>query len=94
MSTANARSLQEMEGEVIVLLSPFFHQTLLKRVKLHKVEDAGLWIESQEALEIAFKNLGLSSSPKTMIFFLPWHQITTILSSVDSPSISEKSLGL
>jgi hypothetical protein len=29
-------------------------------------------------------------SPKSMVFFLPWHTITFIMGSVDAPTISNR----
>jgi hypothetical protein len=83
------KSLKELEGTTIVLLSPFFHATQLQRVMLHKVEDYGVWIESQMLTD---KMLGVSKAkmaPKTPVFFLPWHHISVVMSSLDMPAISD-----
>jgi hypothetical protein len=88
-------SLKEQEGELIVILSPFFDPVKLQRVRLVRVEDAGLWVENHKFnVEQMKKTFGISSSPKTLIFFLPWHQIATILGSVDAPTLSDEALGL
>jgi len=88
------KTLKEMEGEEIVALIPFIHQTHLQRVILHRVEDAGLWLESQNLIEAMLKTINQGASPKTAVFFLPWHQISFLLGSLDKTAISEKSLGL
>jgi len=95
MSEPSFPSLKEQEGETITLLSPFFDATKLQRVRLIRVEDAGIWVENHKwNMEQLKKTFGISSAPKTMIFFLPWHQISTIVGSLDAPSFSEESLGL
>jgi hypothetical protein len=84
------KSLKELEGEIIPLLSPFFHQTSIQRVRLLKLEDAGMWVENQSWTNDALQKLGHSSSPKTMIVFLPWHQITCVIGSIDVPAFSDE----
>ena len=87
------KSLKELEGTTVAMLSPTLHVTAFQRVKLHKVEDAGVWIESQTVTERILKGLGASMSPKTGIFFLPWTSVTMIMSSLDDvPSISDSML--
>jgi hypothetical protein len=83
-----------MEGEEIVVLIPFIHTTAMQRVRLHRAEDAGLWIESQTLIEMMLKSIRQATSPKSVAFFFPWHQITFVMSGMDKVSISEKSLGL
>ena len=87
MSKPDFKTLADQEGEMIVAIIPMLHPTVLQKVRLHKVEAAGLWVESQTFLEMAFKQFGVKSSPKTMILFLPWHQITFVLSSLDFPAL-------
>jgi hypothetical protein len=95
MSDPAFPSLKEQEGETITILSPFFHATTLQKVRLVRVENAGIWIENHKwTMEQLKKTFGVSATPKTMIFFLPWHQISMILGSWDVPSVSEESLGL
>jgi hypothetical protein len=95
MTEPSFPSLKEQEGQTIVLLSPFFHSTTFQKVRLIRVEDAGIWVENHKwNMERIKENFGISSTPKTMIFFLPWHQILTVVGSLDVPSFSEESLGL
>jgi hypothetical protein len=86
--------LKDREGEVIFAFIPIIHPTTLQEVRLLLVEDAGIWIESQQANTQMLKHLRVSSSMKTAVFFLPWHQLAMILDSIDVPSVSESSLGL
>lgn len=83
-------SLKDMIGEIIVAHVPLFHKTKWQRLKLLDVETAGIWVESQSITESILQASGVTSSPKTMIFFLPFHQILYILSSRDVPALSEK----
>jgi hypothetical protein len=88
------KSLKEREGEEIVALLPFIDRIVLQRVKLHKVEDGGIWITSQKITEIVLAKAAVSAAPKTLVWFLPWHQVTLIMDAVDEVSLSEKGLGL
>jgi hypothetical protein len=88
------KTLRELEGSIVWILTPFLDPKILQKVKLHGVESGGIWIESQKLTEIALNIGGYASSPKTAIYFLPWHQITTIISSLDEVAISEKGFGL
>ena len=78
-----------------MLISPVFDNVAIQTVRLIRVEDAGLWIEHHEYnMKMLKAHFGISSSRKTMIFFLPWHQISVIVGSLDAPSFSRESLGL
>jgi hypothetical protein len=90
------KSLKDFEGETILLFSPLLGDTPndLHRVKLHLVEDAGIWIESQKMIESLLRMANRPSAPKTLVYFLPWHGVTAILSSIDEVSLSEKAFGI
>lgn len=95
MNEPSFPSLKEQEGEMIVIHCPFFDNIKLQKVRLIRVEDAGIWIENHKYnMEQLKKVFGISSTPRTMIFFLPWHQVSAIIGSLDAPSFSEESLGL
>ena len=95
MSEPSFPSLKEQEGETIKLVSPVFDNVKIQTVRLIRVEDAGIWIENHEYnMEMLKKTFGITSTRKTMIFFLPWHQISVIVGSLDAPSFSQESLGL
>jgi len=95
MSEPSFPSLKDHEGETIHIVSPFFDSTVIQTVRLIRMEDAGLWVENQDwNIEMLKKHFGVMSSPKTMIFFLPWHQISVIVGSLDVPSLSAESLGI
>jgi hypothetical protein len=84
--------LKNMIGQVITAHIPYLHQTQWQEVKLHAVENGGIWIESQKFMTEMLTRIGATMSPKTMIFFLPFSQITFIGASLDTPSISEKAI--
>jgi hypothetical protein len=95
MSEPGFPSLKEQEGGMIVILSPFFDNVKLQKVRLVRLEEAGLWVENHEYnMAVLRKRFGISSSPKSMVFFLPWHQIVMILGSLDAPTFSKESLGI
>jgi hypothetical protein len=87
-------SLHSMIGDEITVLVPMFHPTKLQKLKLHAVENAGIWVENQKIMSELLIKAGVTASPKSLIWFLPWHQIATIWGSLDVPGLSEKGLGL
>jgi hypothetical protein len=86
--------LQNLIGQTILALVPSIHGTDLQKLKLHGVENGGLWIESQELTNVFLSRVGAQTAPKTMVFFLPYHQISFVLGSLDVPSLSEKAYGV
>jgi hypothetical protein len=86
--------LKSLEGSVITGLFYPLNLTLLVKVKLHRVEPYGLWIESQELTDKLLATRGAASSSKTGVLFIPWSQIAVIVDSLDEPALSEKSFGL
>jgi hypothetical protein len=88
------KTLKELEGSTIALLSPFLDPKIYQEVMLRKVEDGGIWVDSQKLTEHALTICNVVSSPKTLVFFLPWHQVMTIMSSADEVALSERGLGL
>lgn len=86
--------LKSMVGKEIAALVPLLHKTVFQRLKLHGVEQGGIWIESQKFTDEMLAGFGISSAPKTLIFFLPWTQVVTIWGSLDVPSLSETGFGV
>jgi hypothetical protein len=84
------KTLKELEGTRVALLSPIFHATIMEQVTLHTVEDGGIWIESQKLIDQVLSAANASMAPKTLVFFLPWHKVTWIMSAIDVPSISNR----
>jgi hypothetical protein len=94
MQLPHMKTLRELEGSTIALLSPFLDTKIFQEVKLHKVEDGGIWIDSQKLTDASLGQIGVAVAPKTLIFFLPWHQVLTIMSSADEVTLSEKGFDL
>ncbi len=86
--------LEEMIGQTIVALIPLIDKEEFQEVKLHGVESGGLWIESQKITNWLLRRKGLASAPKTLVLFLPYHQITFVMSALDVPSLSESAFGV
>jgi hypothetical protein len=85
-------SLQDLIGKEIIASIPIFHRTTLQKMKLINVESSGLWVESRTISDSMLKHIGYTYSPKSVIFFLPFHQIAYILESLDVPYISDEAL--
>ncbi len=85
------KTIQEYEGENIVIRSPSLHETQPVSVRLHKVEEVGIWIESQQIINQFLAIAGVSMSPKTSVIFVPWSHVAWILGSLDVPAISDSS---
>lgn len=82
------KTLSDMVGERIAVLIPQLHPTIWKFVRLHAVEPGGIWIESQEVTDALLSSFGATMSPKTLVFFFPYHQILSAMGSADIPSIA------
>ena len=82
--------------EVLLLvtgLSKDSHR-VYQRVKLHGVEAGGLWIESQTLTNSILQTLGIPSAPKTLVLFVPFHQILGGVAGAEGPSLDEKAFGV
>jgi hypothetical protein len=87
-------SLESMVGGEIYALVPIFSSTIFQRFTLHAVESAGIWVENQKVINDFLAQSGVTASPKSVIWFLPWQQIVTIAGAIDVPGLSERGLGL
>jgi hypothetical protein len=63
---------------VIVMGPSFLDSDKLESVKLLAVEAAGIWIESQEAVDKVVGRLQKRPSTSGLAFFIPFGQITSI----------------
>jgi hypothetical protein len=86
--------LQKMIGQTIVASVPAIDRVKLQKLILHGVESGGLWVESQTMTNALLARVGLAAAPKTAIFFLPFHQISFLIESLNVPSLSEKAFGV
>lgn len=82
-------NLKAMEGSMIHVGLAMFDESGPTEVKLHRVEDAGLWIENRPMFARFIANAGHRMAPKSMVFFLPWHTISYIWGFEDVPFIAD-----
>ena len=77
--------LDKLINRKIIVIGPsFFEREKLESVKLLAVEDAGIWIESQEAVKGIVEKFQVKPSSSELAFFIPYGQIVTILASLES----------
>ena len=91
METINFTKLigKEVLG-IITMLDPI----LLQRFIVRGVEGGGVWVECQALTNLVLEKLGLSSAPRTPIFFLSFQELKFVHYSEDVPALSEKALGI
>jgi hypothetical protein len=71
--------LRSLIGHRVIVMGPaFIDNERLESVKLLAVEEAGIWIESQEAVDKLVGSLQKRPSTAGLAFFIPYGQITTI----------------
>jgi hypothetical protein len=79
--------LRRLIGHQIIVMGPnFFESEKLRSSKLLAVEDAGIWIESQEAVDKMIGELPKKPTAAGLALFIPFGQITSIMAGFDSPS--------
>ena len=61
----------------------FLDSEKLPSVKLLAVEETGIWIESQEAMDKLVGNLSKKPSAAALAFFIPFGQIVTIVAGFE-----------
>lgn len=86
--------LSDYIGQQIVLAIPSIDPKALQEVKLLGVEPGGIWIESQTLINIVLRSIGQSSSPKSLAFFYPYHEIKFGFVSISGPALNEKAFGM
>jgi hypothetical protein len=88
------KTLAEMVGETTLVRSLVLDEQHPVVVKLLAVEAGnGIWVECQKITEHWLAEFKVSSSPKTLVWFVPFSQIAWILGAEDYPALSEKILG-
>ena len=81
--------LRQLVGHRVIVKGPnFLDSEKLESVKLLAVEEAGIWIESQEAMDKLGGNLSKKPSSAALAFFIPFGQIVTIVAGFE-PSGNE-----
>ena len=76
--------LRQLVGHRVIVKGPnFLNSEKLESVKLLAVEEAGIWIESQEAMDKLVGNLSKKPSSAALAFFIPFGQIVTIVAGFE-----------
>jgi hypothetical protein len=76
--------LSKLIGHRVILMGPaFIDNDKLQSVKLLAVEEAGIWIESEEAVDKILGRLQKKASAAALAFFIPYGQITTIAAGLE-----------
>ena len=76
--------LRRLIGHRVIVMGPsFLDQQKLESVKLLAVEEAGIWIESHEAVDKIVGSLQKRPSSAGLAFFIPYGQITTIVAGFE-----------
>jgi hypothetical protein len=80
--------LRQLVGHRVIVKGPnFLDNEKLESVKLLAVEEAGIWIESQEAMDKLVGNLSKKPSSAALAFFIPFGQIVTIVAGFEPSGI-------
>jgi hypothetical protein len=80
--------LRELVGHRVIVKGPnFLDSEKLESVKLLAVEEAGIWIESQEAMAKLVGNLSKKPSSAALAFFIPFGQIMTVVAGFEPSGI-------
>jgi hypothetical protein len=83
-----AIELRKLIGHQIIVMGPsFIDNDKLESVKLLAVEETGIWIESQDAVDRVIGRLQKKPSSSSLAFFVPYGQIATILAGFESTGI-------
>lgn len=88
MDTPKVGPLKALEGSTILAFVPWIDPFAVQQLKLHLVEESGLWVESQTVMDMMFRRFSAAHSARTPVFFLPWHQITFVMGSLGVPGIT------
>jgi hypothetical protein len=76
--------LRRLIGHRVIVMGPnFVDNEKLQSVKLLAVEEAGIWIESQAAIDKIIGSLQKKPSSARLAFFIPFGQITTIVAGFE-----------
>lgn len=86
--------LSDFVGQPIRLLVPFLDRATIQNVTLLGVEAGGLWIQSQTFTNAVLQKLGVATSPKTQVLFVPYHGIVVGFASIEGPSLEERAFGV
>jgi len=86
--------LSDYIGQEIVLFIPTIHPTNFQKVTLMGVDAGGVWIYSQTLLNMMLKSIGRATSPKSVAFFYPYHELRFGYVGIEGPALNEKAFGV
>ena len=89
-----APRLRNMLGKLIVARIPVLDGENMVLVRLLRVEESGIWVESQNFNETMLQKFGMAASATTLVLFVPFSGIEFIVSSVNSMVLSETAFGI
>ena len=77
--------LRRLIGLQVIVMGPsFIDNEKLESVKLLAVEEAGIWIQSQEAVDGVVGRLKKKPSSSSLAIFIPYAQISAVLAGIES----------
>jgi hypothetical protein len=80
--------LRQLVGHRVIVKGPnFLDNEKMQSVKLLAVEETGIWIESQEAMDKLVGNLSRKPSAAALAFFIPFGQIVTIVAGFEPSGV-------
>jgi hypothetical protein len=88
------KSLRALVGELIIVRSASLCLDDMTRVRLHRVEPEGIWIESQAFTDETMKRCNIATSETTLLQFVPFARIDYIVGSFPGVSLSEEAFGI
>jgi len=94
MEPTTVLSLREMVGTLIVARIPVLDKDNNVFVRLHRVEMAGIWVESKTFNQEMLEKYEIPASITTLVLFIPFCRVDYIIASVECVSLSETALGL
>jgi len=83
--------LADYIGERLAFLIPRIDPEGETEVILHGVEAGGVWIESQRLTNELMTQFRVAYAPRTLVFFVPYHEIAWAMASIEKSSLNETS---
>ena len=84
----------DLVGQQVSLLIPRLHAKIMQRGVIVGVEHAGVWFESQEAMNVLLQIVGTSAAPHNVAFFVPFHEIAFAMTRGSAQALNETSFGV
>jgi hypothetical protein len=77
--------LRKLIGLQVIVMGPsFIDNEKLESVKLLAVEDAGIWIQSQEAVDRIVGSVQKKASSPSLAIFIPYTEVKAVLAGIES----------